>query len=107
MVTYSMVALADQNGRTYESNYGEYSKKDGFVLNETSKTLTTEALLDILFHEDIWKLSKKSEPKKMTKKQIEEALGYEINIEDEEESCNSSYYDDFLNGLELLFGKRR
>lgn len=32
MFCYQMVALADQNGKTYECEYGTYSKENGFRL---------------------------------------------------------------------------
>lgn len=78
-----MIGIADENGRTYESKYGTYSKKDGFKLSELSKSITKEKLLDNLFHEDCWSLKKN--PIKMTKKEIEEKLGYEIEINESEE----------------------
>lgn len=78
--SYQMIGIADENGRTYESKYGTYSKKDGFKLSEFSKSMVKEELLDNLFHEDCWALKK--EVKKMTKEEIEKALGYEIEIED-------------------------
>lgn len=77
-MTYEMVGLADQNGRTYKSAYGEYSKEKGFDLNYKALSIGEEELLDAMFHENLWKL--KVEPKKMTKKEIEEALGYEVEI---------------------------
>lgn len=78
--SYQMIGIADENGRTYESKYGTYSKKDGFRLSVLSKSMVEEELLDNLFHEDCWALKK--EVKKMTKEEIEKALGYEIEIED-------------------------
>ena len=78
-----MIGIADENGRTYKSKYGTYSKKDGFKLSELSKSMTKEKLLNNLFHEDCWSL--KREVKKMTKEEIEKALGYEIEINEPEE----------------------
>ena len=83
MYSYQMIGIADENDRVYESKYGNYSKKYGFELSELSKSMTKEELLDNLFHEDCWSLKKK--PKKMTKKEIEDALGYEIEINEPEE----------------------
>lgn len=81
--SYQMIGIADENGRTYESKYGTYSKKDGFKLSELSKSMTKEKLLNNLFHEDCWSLKKN--PIRMTKKEIEEKLGYEIEINEPEE----------------------
>ena len=78
-----MIGIADENSRTYESKYGTYSKKDGFKLSELSKSMTKEKLLNNLFHEDCWSLKKN--PIRMTKKEIEEKLGYEIEINEPEE----------------------
>ena len=84
MMSYEMVGVADQNNRTYKSKYGSYSKETGFVLNGFSSSLGKCELLDRLFHENCW--SMKTEPKKMTKEEIEEALGYEIEIEEPKEN---------------------
>ena len=78
-----MIGIADENGRTYESKYGTYSKKDGFELSDLSRSMIKEELIDNLFHEDCWSL--KREVKKMTKEEIEKALGYEIEINEPEE----------------------
>ena len=80
MMGYEMVGVADQNSRTYKSQYGFYSKETGFVLNKTGLGLGKNELLDKMFHENCWELKK--EPKKMTKEEIEKALGYEIEIDD-------------------------
>ena len=32
MFCYQMVALADQNGKTYECEYGTYNKENGFQI---------------------------------------------------------------------------
>ena len=86
MHTYEMVGVADQNNRTYESEFGTYSKSTGFVLNDHSKKLVKENLLDRLFHDNCWKL--KVEEKEMTKEEIEKALGYKIKIKDENNKYN-------------------
>ena len=56
------------------------------------KSMIKEELIDNLFHEDCWSLKK--EPKKMTKEEIEKALGYEIEInepkKDEKSKDNQS-----------------
>ena len=83
MMGYEMVGVADQNSRTYKSQYGFYSKETGFVLNKTGLSLGKNELLDKMFHENCWELKK--EPKKMTKEEIEKALGYEIEIEEPKE----------------------
>lgn len=78
MMSYEMIGVSDQNDRTYESKYGTYSKKTGFVLSDLSKSMIKEELLDNLFHENCWSL--KQETKKMTKEEIEKELGYKIEI---------------------------
>lgn len=87
MCTYEMIGIADENSRTYESKYGTYSKKEGFKLSDLSRSMIKEELLDNLFHEDCWSLKKN--PIKMTKKEIEEKLGYEIEINELEEKNKS------------------
>lgn len=85
MMTYQMVDLADQNGKTYVSKYGTYNKVDGFkcdpieVLNVWNED-DFETFVLSLFHDDLWKL--KVERKKMTQEEIEKALGYKIEITD-------------------------
>lgn len=90
--SYQMIGLADQNNRTYISKYGTYSKKNGFALSELSISMTKEELLDNLFHEDCWSLKKeeKPKPKKMTKEEIEKALGYKIEIDNGNDEAKSS-----------------
>lgn len=90
--SYQMIGLADQNNRTYISKYGTYSKKNGFALSELSISMTKEELLDNLFHEDCWSLKKeeKPKPKKMTKEEIEKALGYKIEIDNGNDETKSS-----------------
>lgn len=86
--TYQMIGLADDNGRIYESKYGTYSKKNGLKLSELSKSMIKEELIDNLFHEDCWSLKKI--PKKMTKEEIEKALGFEIEIDYGNDKVKSS-----------------
>ena len=108
MMGYEMIGVSDQNGRTYESKYGTYSKDTGFVLSDLSKSMIKEELLDNLFHENCWSL--KQESKKMTREDIEKELGYKIEIVPEEnksysgltrrDSDNISLFDKML--LEVL-----
>ena len=84
MYTYQMIGVADENGKTYECKYGTYSKEKGFefgdeYLNKKCKVL---AFINLLFHEDIWKL--KPEVKKMSLQDIEKELGYRVQIIDPE-----------------------
>ena len=46
MYTYQMVGLADQNKRTYISDYGLYNKEKGFILSEYGKLMNVELLID-------------------------------------------------------------
>lgn len=86
-----MIGIADENNKTYESKYGIYSKKDGFKLSDFSRTIIKEELLNNLFHEDCWSLKKN--PIRMTKKEIEEKLGYEIEINENESEENKKLED--------------
>lgn len=88
MYTYECIGVADQNGRTYESKYGTYNKKDGIKLSDLAVNMLKEELIDNLFHENCWSLKK--EPKKMTKEEIEKALGYEIEIDYGNDKVKSS-----------------
>lgn len=111
MMAYEMVGVADQNNRTYESKYGTYNRETGFVLNEVGRSIGKCGILDKMFHENCWSLKQeKPKPKKMTKEEIEEALGYEIEIYDGEtrntvknlqntKNCgfNDTIYDLFMN----------
>ena len=87
MFTYQAIALADENGKTYESKYGSYSKQYGIKLSDKAIRMLKEDLIEALFHEDCWSLKK--EPKKMTKEEIEKALGYEFEIIDEKPKTNN------------------
>lgn len=81
MFCYQMVALADQNGKTYECEYGTYNKENGFQIKNFGVSNDFEDMLYDLFHKDMWSL--KVEPKVMTKEEIEKALGYKIKIKNE------------------------
>ena len=84
MLTYQMVGLADQNGKVYECKYGTYSKEDGFRFNDSVLPICEEKgwreIVNILFHEDMWKL--KQDIKKMTMEDLEKELGYKVQIID-------------------------
>ena len=80
MYTYQMVGVADQNGKTYECKYGEYSKDKGFSLSDEGRNTSKCMLIDKMFHEDCWSL--KNTKKRMSKKEIEDILGYEVEISD-------------------------
>lgn len=82
MYTYQMIAVADDNGRTYESEYGTYSKEEGFKFTNPPDTeCKWVAFINLLMHEDIWKL-KKEPVKKMSLADIEKELGYRVQIVD-------------------------
>lgn len=101
MMTYEMIGVADQNNRTYESKYGKYNKKNGFIINPSYITFSNsldskqilfsyQELLNGLFHENCWSIKQeKPRPKKMTKEQIEKELGYEIEIQDKSDNNTS------------------
>lgn len=101
MYTYQMIGIADENGRTYKSKYGSYNKDKGFQLNYIALREDISDLLYELFHEDCWKISK---PKKMTKEEIETALGYEVDIIDNENADNKSKeYNDLSSCINTIF----
>lgn len=81
-----MVGLADENGREYECIYGTYSKEDGFRFNNSVIPIVNDegwrGMVNILFHEDLWRLAEKEIPKEMTISDIEKELGYRIRIVD-------------------------
>ena len=80
-----MVGIADENGRTYESKYGTYSKEKGFEFTDFPKEECKQiAFINLLFHEDIWMLKREPEPKKMSLQDIERELGYRVQIIDPE-----------------------
>lgn len=96
MFTYEMIATSDENGKTYISKYGTYNKEEGFRLRSCyNNKLYIEDLLNKLLHEDCWKLE--VEKKKMTKEEIEEALGYEIDIVGKNGSRTFDNFYDFLD----------
>lgn len=85
MYTYQMIGLADENGKTYESKFGTYSKERGFEFTNFPKEECKQiAFINLLFHEDIWKLKKEPTPKKMSLQDIERELGYRVQIVDPE-----------------------
>ena len=103
MVTYRMIGVADEYGRTYECKYGTYNKKDGFVFtNPPTEECQWTALINALFHEDIWKL-KKEPIKKITLEEIEKKLGCKIVIIDSDETIKGDIAN-FLNWLETQIG---
>ena len=85
MYTYEMVGLADQNGKEYECEYGTYSLADGFRFNESVDPIVKDKgwreIVNILFHDNLWKL-KKDPVKRMTQDELEEILGYKVQIID-------------------------
>jgi len=113
MYTYQMVGVADENGKTYESEYGTYSKEKGFEFNDDvlDKKCKVLAFINLLFHEDIWKLKKEPELKKMSLQDIERELGYRVRIVDPEISTGKEVtperkkeVDDSIDFLKRLFG---
>ena len=112
MYTYQMVGLADDNGRTYECKYGTYSKEDGFKFNESINPIVKNGwrnLVNVLFHEDLWKL-KKEPIKEMTLQEIEKELGYRVAIKDPEPKAKvvseerKEEVEETINFLKRWFG---
>lgn len=120
METYRMVGAAKSSpSRKYVSEYGEYTGDKGFIMNEeyySNDKDKIEWVITRLFDEDCWTLAPKDEqPKVMTKQEIENALGYKVEIADDEENRasveqkkarkayeKSSKQKDFIEILELL-----
>ena len=79
-----MIGVADDNEKTYECKFGTYNNWTGFTLNSEGHEYIYdhgyESLIDILFHENLWKI--KEEIKEMTLKEVEEELGYRVRIVD-------------------------
>ena len=86
MFCYQMVALADQNGKTYECEYGTYNKENGFQIKNFGVSNDFEDMLYDFFHKDMWSL--KVEPKVMTKEEIKNIYGNIIGK-------HTSYFKDF------------
>ena len=86
MMTYEVVGLCEDNSRTYVSSIGSYSKETGFVLSDSMDRLDKNTLADHLFQVNDWHLKREEEKRKpMTISEIEEALGYKIEIQDTKE----------------------
>jgi len=112
MMTYEMIGVADENGRTYESKYGTYNREEGFMFNDETFEYPREVFCGILLHEDLWRL--KVDKKKMTLDDIEKALGYKVEIVEDKKKpvppkCTSAetpkpkkrqiFFDDLLDEL--------
>ena len=112
MMTYEMIGVADENGRTYESKYGTYNREEGFEFNDETFEYPREVFCGILLHEDLWRL--KVDKKKMTLDDIEKALGYKVEIVEDKKKpvspkCTSAetpkpkkrqiFFDDLLDEL--------
>ena len=120
MLTYEMVGVADENGKTYECDWGTYSKKNGFKfpnLDFGDSQEFVESFANQLMHSNVWRL-KKEVKKKMTLEDIEKELGYKIELcespkeeeEKEEEEIDFEHLFDKYNTiaeiLDGLFGKK-
>lgn len=111
MLTYEMIGLADENGREYESVYGTYTKEEGFKFNDAINPIIDDegwrGFINLLFHENMWKL-KKEDVKEMTLKDLERELGYKIRIVDPEtkqkeyEALSSERKEEIQRELDFL-----
>jgi hypothetical protein len=107
-----MVGLADENGKTYECNYGTYNKDEGFIFNRNVREVTENGgwrkFISMLFHDDMWKLQQ--DIKKMTLEDVEKALGYKVQIVDPEpknepiSQKSKDEVDDIVDFWKRLFG---
>lgn len=113
MMTYEMIGVADENGKTYKSKYGTYNREEGFLFNDVAFEYPREIFCGILLHENLWRL--KADKKKMTLDDIEKALGYKIEIVEDEpkkdtnptksESTKKNDFLTFDEFLDKVFGK--
>ena len=106
MYTYEMIGCADDNTRTYESEYGTYNKKDRFILSSYAESLPKADLINKLMHEDCWILQKKI-PKRMTLKELEDALGYPVEIKEEKGEEDNTITLEYNPILDFIFNGRR
>lgn len=111
MYTYQMIGIADENGKTYECKYGTYSKEKGFEFygDVIDMKCKVSPFINLLFHEDIWKL--KPEVKKMSLQDIEKELGYKVQIVDPEIGTGKKIsmerkkeVDDTIDVFKRIFG---
>lgn len=102
MMAYEMIGVADENGRTYESKYGTYNREEGFNFNNEAFEYPREVFCGMLMHEDLWSL--KIDKKKMTLEDIEKALGYKVEIVEDEpkKDAKSEKKNDFMTFDEFL-----
>lgn len=107
-----MIALADENGKNYVSEYGSYSKDSGFKFNYKGldENFVNDKLFNEIVHNNCWQLKK--EKKNMTKEEIEKALGYEIEIvgnepKNEKEELNNLEQQLYEQLVNILFGIKR
>lgn len=106
MTTNDAFALSMQNTRTYESQYG--TLKDGyFSFNEEAKKIIRghgfEYFARLLFNESGWKIKQDPIVKKMTHDELENLLGYKVQIV-EDDKKDTKDYDDFIDIFNRLFG---
>ena len=114
MYTYEMIALADENGRTYKSEYGTYNKEEGFNFNtnafEHILFVELESFVSELFHENLWKLDDEPKVRNVSLEELERELGYRIKIVDPEPEKHEvsperkKEVDDAIDFFERLFG---
>ncbi len=85
MLTTKIIGYAKEDGLTYESSFGEYSDKEGFKFNDYGRKCLKndpDKFITMLFaDETIWCVkAPEPKPKNMTLSEIEDALGYKINL---------------------------
>ena len=108
MLTTQIIDYAKEDGLTYESSFGTYNKENGFKFNDYGKQCfesDPDKFVTMLFGDDTIWCVKAPEPKAkdMTLADIEEALGYKINIVDEKKEEKKSDRKP-MTLFDLIFG---
>lgn len=108
MLTTQIIGYAKEDGLTYESSFGTYDKENGFKFNDYGKQCfesDPDKFVTMLFGDDTIWCVKAPEPKakNMTLADIEKALGYKINIVDEDKE-EKKVDRKAMTLFDLLFG---
>lgn len=109
MLTTQIIDYAKEDGLTYESSFGTYDKENGFKFNDYGKQCfesDPDKFVTMLFGDDTIWCVKAPEPKAkdMTLSEIEDALGYKINlVKSKNEQKTKDYKETTYPSLEDVF----